>query len=80
MQWISLILFRGDSFGLKHERGLFWRLLFMLFLLQVNTRFNGKEKRCNQRTPTDCFAGQNGRGAEQADIRSKNLFDKQTAT
>ena len=35
---------------------------------------------CNQRAPTDGFAEQNGRDAERADIKSKNVFDKQTAT
>ena len=35
---------------------------------------------CNQRAPTDGFAEQNGRDAERPYIKSKNVFDKQTAT
>lgn len=47
---------------------------------EIHTHLGKLKSACNQRAPTDGFAEQNGRDAERPYIKSKNVFDKQTAT
>ena len=52
----------------------------MVTAILSRTREFAMLQSCNQRAPTDGFAEQNGRDAERPYIKSKNVFDKQTAT